>query len=162
MQQVLGHERQQDRTFTTLCMLSVAPGRTSGRLHLAGHPEPLLITPGGVRELKAPICLPLGVTPAQDWPCSDVTLGDSWSVLLYTDGLIEGRVGEGPERLGSEGLISLIQAALSSLPPAGPGDRQLRDQMLLGSVIDQVRELNGGSLDDDLAALVLGFSAGAS
>jgi hypothetical protein len=34
--------------------------------------------------------------------------------------------------------------------------------MLLGSVIDQVRELNGGSLDDDLAALVLGFSAGAS
>ena len=162
VQQVLGHERQQDRTFTTLCMLSVAPGRTSGRLHLAGHPEPLLITPGGVRELKAPICLPLGVTPAQDWPCSDVTLGDSWSVLLYTDGLIEGRVGEGPERLGSEGLISLIQAALSSLPPAGPGDRQLRDQMLLGSVIDQVRELNGGSLDDDLAALVLGFSAGAS
>jgi serine phosphatase RsbU (regulator of sigma subunit) len=162
VQQVLGHERQQDRTFTTLCMLSVAPGRTSGRLHLAGHPEPLLITPGGVRELKAPICLPLGVTPAQDWPCSDVTLGDSWSVLLYTDGLIEGRVGEGPERLGSEGLICLIQAALSSLPPAGPGDRQLRDQMLLGSVIDQVRELNGGSLDDDLAALVLGFSAGAS
>ena len=28
---------------------------------------------------------------------------------MYTDGLIEGKVGAGPERLGSDGLIRLIE-----------------------------------------------------
>ena len=40
---------------------------------------------------------------ATDWPSAEVALGDGWSVLMYTDGLIEGKVGSGPERLGSDG-----------------------------------------------------------
>jgi hypothetical protein len=31
-----------------------------------------------------------------------------------------------------------------------------RDEMLLDSVINRVRELNGGDLDDDLAVLAVG------
>ena len=48
VQQVLEHERHEERLFTTLCMMSVAPDRAHARLHLAGHPPPLLLTPGGV------------------------------------------------------------------------------------------------------------------
>ena len=60
VQQVLEHERQEDRLFATLCMISVAPDRSHARLHLAGHPPPLLLTPDGVRELRAPVCPPPG------------------------------------------------------------------------------------------------------
>src|SRR5438128_987077 len=55
VQLVLEHERHEDRLFATLCMMSIAPDRSYGRLHLAGHPQPLLITSGGVRELQAPV-----------------------------------------------------------------------------------------------------------
>ena len=160
VQQVLEHERHEDRLFATLCMMSIAPDRSHGRLHLAGHPEPLLITPGGVRELKAPICTPPGISHARDWPASEVALGEGWSLLIYTDGLVEGRIGEGPERLGSEGLTGIIETFLrdapATRPPARPARRQ-RDEHLLGWLVSRVRELNGGELDDDLALLALGF-----
>ncbi|HTQ93654.1 MAG TPA: SpoIIE family protein phosphatase, partial [Streptosporangiaceae bacterium] len=59
--------------------------------------------------------------------------------------------GKGSERLGSEGLMDLIRDALG--PPYQSGDE------LLDQVIDRVRELNGGDLDDDLAVLALRFQA---
>lgn len=84
-------------------------------------------------------------------------------MLLYTDGLIEGRIGKGSERLGSEGLMDLIRAALRTAPPAeGDGETgaagMSADDVLLDRVIEHVRELNGGDLDDDLAILALGYS----
>jgi len=65
---------------------------------------------------------------------------------MYTDGLIEGRVGTQRRRLDVDGLIELVHAAL------GAG---LRDDALLDHVIDAVRELNGGDLDDDMAVVAL-------
>jgi serine phosphatase RsbU (regulator of sigma subunit) len=161
VQQVLENERQHDRLFATICMLSVAPDRTAGRLHLAGHPQPLLITQDAVLELHAPVSLPPGITHTAQWPSAEVELGPSWSVVLFTDGLIEGRVGEGPERLGSDGLIRLIEKRLAQDPAASDPARQV-DEQLIDSVIAQARELNGGELDDDLAVLVLSCSAPAS
>jgi serine phosphatase RsbU (regulator of sigma subunit) len=157
VQQVLEHERQQDRLFATLCMISVAPDRGHARLHLAGHPPPLLIAPDGVRELRAPVCPPPGIAHSVDWPSSDVVLGDSWSLLIYTDGLIEGRVGTGPERLGSDGLTEIIEKYLHANRPTGKWERKQRDERLLDRLVDHVRELNGGDLDDDMAMLALGF-----
>ena len=81
-------------------------------------------------------------------------LGASWSVLLYTDGLIEGKIGPGPERLGNDGLIKLVEKARAQQPPAGSGE-QGGDALLLDAVISQARELNGGDLDDDVAVLML-------
>ncbi len=159
VQQVLEHERHEERLFTTLCMVSVAPDRTRARLHLAGHPPPLLLTPGGVTELVAPVSAPPGIAHMEDWPVTEVTLGESWTLLMYTDGLIEGRIGAGPERLGSDGLTGIIEKHLHALRPTGPQERRPRDEHLLDVLVDQVRELNGGDLDDDLAVLALGFPA---
>jgi len=158
VQQVLEHERQHDRLFATMCMLSVAPDRKTGRLRLAGHPQPLLISGDAVRELQAPIGLPPGITASAEWPSADVELGSAWSVLLYTDGLVEGKIGTGPERLGSDGLVRLIEKARAQDPPDQMPDRQANER-LIDSVINQARELNGGDLDDDVAVLVLGCSA---
>src|SRR6202034_2350128 len=112
LNQLLEHERQDDTMFATLCMLSVAPDRTVGQVRMAGHLPPLLVTRDGVRELPTLSSPPLGLGCASDWPASAVRLDGSWSVLLYTDGLIEGRIGKGSERLGSEGLMDLIGATL--------------------------------------------------
>jgi serine phosphatase RsbU (regulator of sigma subunit) len=157
VERVLEAERQQERMFTTGCVLSIAPERTHGRLYLAGHPPPLLLTPDGVRELTAPACLPLGIAVTRDWPTTEVELGPDWSVLMFTDGLIEGRIGDGAERLGTDGLMENIEAMLRAAPSGPPPDRRRRDDQLLDQLVSRVRELNGGELDDDLAVLAVGY-----
>ena len=151
LSELLEHERQDDTMFATLCMISVHPDRTSGWIRMAGHLPPLLVSRGGVAELPTRPAAPLGLSEVRDWPGIPIRLDGSWSILLYTDGLIEGRIGKGSERLGSEGLMDLIRDALGG--PGQPGEE------LLDQVIDRVRELNGGDLDDDLAVLALGFSS---
>jgi serine phosphatase RsbU (regulator of sigma subunit) len=154
VQQALENERQHDRLFATICMLSIAPDRAHGRLHLAGHPQPVLITADSVQELQAPVGLPPGISDASDWPSAEVSLGAEWSVLMYTDGLIEGKVGAGPERLGSDGLIKLIEKERGQ-DLGGPGRGRQASIVLIDALINQARELNGGDLDDDLAVLVV-------
>jgi len=159
--QLLEHERQDDTMFATMCMLSVTPDRSTAWVRMAGHLPPLLVTQDGVRELDTPTCPPLGLGRVEHWAGAPVPLDGSWSVLLYTDGLIEGRIGQGSERLGSEGLMELIRAALR-VTPGGNGSVSTAGTPvggeLLDRVISQVRELNGGDLDDDLAVLALGYS----
>jgi serine phosphatase RsbU (regulator of sigma subunit) len=153
---VLEHERQDDTMFATLCMVSVTPDRSSVWVRLAGHLPPLLLADGGIHELEAPAIPPPGLGPAADWPGREylVTAAD-WSVMLFTDGLIEGRIGRGPERLGSDGLMELIAGARADEP--GMADEELLDRL-----IDQVRKLNQGDLDDDLAVLTLSCAGGAA
>jgi serine phosphatase RsbU (regulator of sigma subunit) len=155
VQLVLHHEQQEEAMFATVCMLSVAPGRRSGILRLAGHPAPLLVTPDGITELTAPVCPPPGLNATGDWPGCEVELGDRWSLLLYTDGLIEGRISKGPYRLGAEGLMGLVRDALGP-PPFDTG--KVSDGSLLNQLIDQVRHLNSGDLTDDIAILALSYS----
>jgi len=151
LSELLEHERQDDTMFATLCTTSVQPDRTAGWIRMAGHLPPLLVSNDGVAELPTRPAAPLGLSEVRDWPGIPIRLDGSWSILLYTDGLIEGRIGKGSERLGSEGLMDLIRDTLGG--PDQPGEQ------LLDQVIDRVRELNGGDLDDDLAVLALGFSS---
>jgi FixJ family two-component response regulator len=161
LSELLSHERQDDTMFATLCMVSASPDRSIGWVRMAGHLPPLLVNDDGVRELPTLPAAPLGLSEVRDWPGVQVKLDGSWSVLLFTDGLIEGRIGRGSERLGSEGLMELIRNTLRAAPPGAPRGT-LVDEELLDQVIDQVRELNGRELDDDLAVLALGFTAPAS
>jgi serine phosphatase RsbU (regulator of sigma subunit) len=158
LSQLLGHERQDDTMFATMCMVSVAPDRSTAWVRMAGHLPPLLITRDGVRELPTLSAPPLGLSDVRDWPGTQVRLEGSWSILLYTDGLIEGRIGQGSERLGSERLMDLIRDVQRQGSLLGDADKPADDQ-LLDQVIDRVRELNGKDLDDDLAILALGYSS---
>jgi serine phosphatase RsbU (regulator of sigma subunit) len=157
--ELLEHERHRDRIFATLCMLSVAPDRTRGRLHLAGHPQPLLVTAGGLSELQAPIGPPIGILPVVQWPGGEVELGPDWTVLMYTDGLVEGRAGTGSGRLNSEGLIELIETFRGTMP-AGEAAGAWPPDQLLDWLIDEVHARNGGPVNDDLAALAVQCSPG--
>lgn len=148
LQQVLEHERESEEIFATLCTVDIAPdGRRAG-LCLAGHPAPLIARHGRAAHL-----LPyedggpaLGLLPRARWPRRQVELGGSWSLMMYTDGLIEGRVGEGTQRLGQDGMVAMINRQLA----AG-----LAGEDLLEAAVTHVRELNGGELTDDVAVLLL-------
>ncbi|MER5404313.1 SpoIIE family protein phosphatase [Streptomyces sp. NPDC002769] len=148
LQQVLEHERENDEIFATMCTVDIAPdGRRAG-LCLAGHPSPLIARPGRPAEL-----LPyenggpaLGLLPGARWPRQQVELGGEWSLMLYTDGLIEGRVGEGNQRLGQDGMVDMVRRQLAE---------GLEGEQLLRAAVSEVRELNGGELTDDVAVLLL-------
>ncbi|XRQ09991.1 PP2C family protein-serine/threonine phosphatase [Actinomadura welshii] len=144
---VLQHERWGDEIFTTVCTLTIAPDRRSARLHRAGHPRPLFFGPGGVEAVPdEPRGPALGLIPGVDWPALDLDLGDSWGLLLYTDGLIEGYAGDAGGYLDLAGLIDLAKIA--------HGDGQ-RGDVLVDGLIAEAERLNGDVLSDDLAVLLL-------
>jgi serine phosphatase RsbU (regulator of sigma subunit) len=72
--------------------------------------------------------------------------------MLYTDGLIEGRVGPGPERLGTDGLLELAGQAHARGATGGA---------LVDRLVEEVETLNGDALTDDLAVLLLSHGQGA-
>ncbi|MCQ6553993.1 fused response regulator/phosphatase [Streptomyces sp. C10-9-1] len=153
LQRVLEHERESEEIFATLCTVDIAPdGRRAG-LCLAGHPAPLIARHGRAAQL-----LPyedggpaLGLLPRARWPRRQVELGGVWSLLMYTDGLIEGRKGPGTrQRLGQEGMLAMINRQLTD---------GLEGEALLEAAVGEVRELNGGDLTDDVAVLLLSRAA---
>ncbi|MGW7240696.1 PP2C family protein-serine/threonine phosphatase [Streptomyces sp. NPDC054804] len=148
LQEVLEHERSDEEIFATLCTVDIAPdGRRAG-LCLAGHPAPLVARPGRPAELlpydnNGPA---LGLLRGARWPRMQVELGAEWSLMLYTDGLIEGRIGSGGERLGQDGMVEMVRRQL------GEG---LSGEALLRAAVNEVREMNGGELTDDVALVLL-------
>ncbi|NEA56662.1 serine/threonine-protein phosphatase [Streptomyces sp. SID13666] len=148
LQKVLENERADDEIFATLCTLDIAPDGGRADLYLAGHPAPLLTGADGVPRL-----LPyeaggpaLGLLPQAAWSRIEVELGASWSLMLYTDGLIEGRIGQGTQRLGQDGMVGMITRQLAG---------GLRGEDLLDAAVTEARELNGGELTDDVAVVLL-------
>ncbi|UNO43922.1 SpoIIE family protein phosphatase [Streptomyces sp. MST-110588] len=148
LQKVLENERPDDEIFATLCTVDIAPDGRHAGLCLAGHPAPLLARAG-----HPPRLLPyesggpaLGLLPKARWPRHRLELGSAWSLMMYTDGLIEGRVGDGNRRLGQEGMTELVARQAAS---------GLRGEDLLDAAVTEVRDLNGGELTDDVAVLLL-------
>jgi len=137
------YERHVSWMFTTLCMVTLSPDRRKLSVRLAGHPAPLLIADGSVESLDpertAP---PLGVADDTVWPAHEHELPGHWGLLLFTDGLIEGRTGVGG-RLGAEGLAAMVRGQVDN----GPG--------LAAALVERAEELNGGPLLDDVAAFLV-------
>ena len=146
LERLLSSERRSDEVFVTLAQLVVEPDRRSAQLSLAGHPVPLLAgaAPRALGEhADAP---PLGVLTGVLPSAVRVALVPGEPILLFTDGLIEGRSGAGEERLGIDGLLTL----LAEQHAAGTPDTELGD-MLLAAVQAQ----HGGPLEDDVAVVLV-------
>jgi serine phosphatase RsbU (regulator of sigma subunit) len=139
-------ERHFSWMFTTLAMVTIAPDRGSVAVRLAGHPPPLLIERGaGIATLSPErVDPPLGVVDDAVWTPHTYALPERWSLLLYTDGLIEGRTGVGADRLGGDGLQAMVR---------GLGDHAAAG--LLAALVERAEELNGGPMLDDVAAFLV-------
>jgi serine phosphatase RsbU (regulator of sigma subunit) len=147
LEEVLVRERRSEEIFATLCMLVVEPDRSSLRLYLAGHPAPLMLG-DDVAQLPDELVGPaLGVLPGVVWGSRVVELPPRWRILLFSDGLIEGRVGDGADRLGVEGLVELV-ASSPLYDEAGA---------LVDHLVATARKLHGEDLPDDVAAVVVSY-----
>jgi PAS domain S-box-containing protein len=148
LDRVLACNRQSEELFATVCCCWIAPGRDRVTVALAGHPPPLLATDAKVAEVEVPAGPALGIFDA-GWPWQAGVLepGEDWTLLCYTDGLIEGRQEPGSvDRFGAEALVEAAAGLLGA--GAGPDD-------LLDRLLDLVLEANGGDLSDDVAILCL-------
>ena len=150
LQQVLVSERHDRSLFTTVCTVAIRTdpaGGTEALVRLAGHPPPVSLRP--VPRPAAPkVGLPLGVAADATWDAVTVPLDDRWALLLYTDGLIEGRGPVPGEPLWEEGLLDLL-AAEAATP--------LDD--LPARLVEHAQRFNGGALSDDVAILLLSSDA---
>jgi serine phosphatase RsbU (regulator of sigma subunit) len=154
LQRVLECERPDDEIFATLSAVDIAPDGREALLWAAGHPAPLVLREGACADLLSEQGGPaLGLLPEARWTPVPVRLGEvgeAWSLMLYTDGLIEGRTGAGHVRLGTEGMTALVETHLRE---------GLSGEGLLDAVLADARRLNGGELTDDVAVILLEHDA---
>jgi serine phosphatase RsbU (regulator of sigma subunit) len=156
LEQVLVTERRSEELFATVAMVTLDMAAGRAMVRLAGHPPPLLLSsPRGARPCAVDPGLVLGVLPGVPCPAIEVRLApEDWGVLLYTDGLVEGRAmaGSDDDRLGVDGLCRLFDGY----------DRKARPpRELPGWLVGLAEERNGGPLADDVAML-LAMAGGAA
>jgi serine phosphatase RsbU (regulator of sigma subunit) len=154
LQQVFEHERHVPGLFATLCSIDIDPRDRSATLIRAGHPQPALI--GGLSVEALSEVLGDGAIGINEgpWRPEQLSLPREWTLLLYTDGIIEGRIGAGSERLGEEGFHRLIEQRIAEQP-----HWRDRPAALLEELIEEAERLNGGELSDDVAMLLVGARA---
>jgi serine phosphatase RsbU (regulator of sigma subunit) len=147
IEHVLVSERNGQDVFATLAMVTVDLPERRVEVRLAGHPPPLLVAGGEVSVVPARYGPVLGVFPHAERSATTLRLErDDASLLLYTDGLIEGRIGEGDRRLDVAGLRAFISGAHA---------RSVPREQLCAWLVARAEHINGGPLADDVAMLLL-------
>jgi serine phosphatase RsbU (regulator of sigma subunit) len=151
LEQVLMTERRAREVFATVASIVLDLSGNKARVRMAGHPPPVLLTGGRAVPVDARGGIVLGVSP-KPAPVTEVELTrDDWSLLLYTDGLIEGHTGKGNERLDVDGLCALLDT-----PEAGDVPLPALPAWLVGCA----ERFNGGPLADDVAMLLISRGGG--
>jgi serine phosphatase RsbU (regulator of sigma subunit) len=151
LEQVLMTERRAREIFATVASVCIDFAGNRASVRLAGHPPPILLADGRARPVAARTGIVLGVRPSPT-PATYVEFtGDDWSLLMYTDGLIEGHTGVGHERLDVSGLCALL---------AEPGSAGLPLAALPAWLVGRAEQANGGPLADDVAMLLISRGGG--
>jgi serine phosphatase RsbU (regulator of sigma subunit) len=146
LEQMLVAEREGERVFATLSYLVFPPDRRSVRILRAGHPGLLLRTPGGIELVEGAVGPALGLVTGHGWQAEEMPLPPGASLVLFTDGLFEGRTGPGSERLGEEGLLAMARE-LAARPAAA----------FVDGLIERIEKATApyGGLADDVAVVHL-------
>jgi hypothetical protein len=144
---VLAEQRASGGTrFATVCLATVSHDLATLTLAISGHPPPLLVRSGAIAEVEVSPGPPLGVVAAFEWRAVSVALPlQTWSLLLYTDGLVEGRAEPGGER--PFGVARLARLLADVAPPL------LEPQ--IDRLLAEIRVANGGPMNDDVVMLVV-------
>jgi serine phosphatase RsbU (regulator of sigma subunit) len=151
LEQVLMTERRAREVFATVAFVVIDLTANRATVRLAGHPPPVLLADGRAVPVAARTGIVLGVQPTPT-PATEVEFsGGDWSLLMYTDGLIEGHTGVGNERLDVTGLCDLL---------AEPVARDVRLAALPAWLVGRAEHANGGPLADDVAMLVIARGGG--
>lgn len=139
---VLDVERAVGRPFVTVCDVTVAADRRSMAVRSAGHPAPVVVSTRGTWQPDLHVMPPLGIGAfPREAAGTVVELGDAWSVMLYTDGLLDSF--RDHVDLTDIGFRGLVQAATD----AAHADPEL----WLGGVVARAPRV----VTDDMAVVAL-------
>lgn len=148
LEKLLEVERSHPHTFATVCDVTIDADRRRAQFCLAGHPAPLLVHGAGLEPVPCRPKRPMGV-PGPSLTSAEMELPEGWwTLLLFTDGVFEGRV-PGGDRLGLDGFTEWVRG--HGLDHA-PTEESLRE------LVARSEEANGGPLADDVALLACGWS----
>jgi serine phosphatase RsbU (regulator of sigma subunit) len=127
-----------------ITMVEVVVDAARGELACAGggHPAPRLVLPDGTVEAIDARGLALGIEPQQEYATVHAPLEPGALVVLYTDGVVEGR--RGGEQFGLERFDRLLSE-----------QRALPAQELARAALAACREWADGDLGDDFAVVVI-------
>lgn len=138
LERLLLAERSTPFMFATLCDVAISPDRRHVRTRSAGHPPPLLDTGRGLRPVDLRPDPPLGAgLPIAAEGGRQLELPERWQLLLYTDGIYEGRAPDG-RRQGLDDFVARTEAR----PP---------EPELLVDLFERAEADHGGPLPDDVA-----------
>ncbi|WP_067815943.1 PP2C family protein-serine/threonine phosphatase [Actinomadura kijaniata] len=152
LEDLLLAERDDTEAFVTLTSVTLPPERDRALIVRAGHPGLLCYdSAGGVHLVEPPGGIALGMVPGLGgWSEEEVPLPPGGGLVLFTDGLFEGRTGPDGERLDLTGLLGLARAA------AGPG---MDSEALVDALVDgaEAASADYDGLEDDVAVIHLGW-----
>ncbi|MFH9613708.1 PP2C family protein-serine/threonine phosphatase [Streptomyces pratensis] len=147
---ILVAERSDPHVFATVTTLVFPPSRDKVLVARAGHPGMLLRRGTEVGWVEPEAGMALGLLPgAGRWSITELDLFPDSGLVLFTDGLFEGRTGP-KTRLGEDGLLAVAGKHGALEPPA-----------FVDALVAEATESASpyGGLADDVAVLHLGWKA---
>jgi sigma-B regulation protein RsbU (phosphoserine phosphatase) len=128
--------------FVTFCYARINPATRSLTYANAGHNPPLLVHANGLIDKLSPGGTVLGVFADSTYEQGEFTFAPGDRLILYTDGITEGRNAAGDE-LGEELLAGFASR-----------HRPLPAEEMLAAMLREVEAFNGGTYDDDATLIV--------
>ena len=131
-----------DQPFVTLVVAYIDVARHMFEYAVAGHPRPIVLA--GRREFPMPDegNVPVGIFRGAVYPTNRAILPDETTVVLYTDGMTDARIGG--RLFGEERLRAAVSENL-----------QLSAQGLADQLLETVKAYAGGVLADDCAVVTV-------
>ena len=128
--------------FATVLLLKYWPRMRKIEMIRAGHINPVLVSPTGVREISGLKGVSLGVMEEVDYELAELVLEPGESLLLFSDGVTEAE-NASVEQFGYQRLIDQLSTSKSF--PHGEG------------LLESVREWRGQAVvNDDLTIFEIG------
>ncbi len=131
--------------FATVCLATIAPDNATASLVLAGHPPPVLAAVDTAWECPLDSQPAIGLHESYEWRTQRIELPSArWTMIMYTDGLVEGQTATGERPFG---LARLLPTIAARGPAFGDDD--------LDALLSMVELANGGPLPDDVVVVAV-------
>ncbi len=128
--------------FATIVVASLDVRRRNLEFAVAGHPRPIVLAGRRRFAIAQAGGFPISMFPGETYATHRCVLPEETTIVLYTDGLTEAR--RGGRMLGERGLRETVRRHLDE--PA---------QQLAESLLSRAARYAGGTLDDDMAVVVI-------
>ena len=146
LNQVLYQEYRTDARYCTVVfgILTPEPTGFSAVIASGGHPEPLVLRADGTAHRHPTKGRLVGVFPGSTFTNTSLTVTPGDTLVLYTDGVTEARVGDGDDRFGVEAVTEFA----GEVSPAGA--------VAVVEAFVGLLDSFGAGLEDDTAVMAIG------